>query len=69
MIISNAFGYFVLISFAIRGEDSCKWMKSTDDIAVDPSTCKMERSMETNSIFHCLDECDQKPEVRPSSLF
>ena len=64
MIISNFLGYFLLISFAIRGAESCKWMKSTEDIAVDPSTCNMETFSETHMIFHCLDECSNNSKVR-----
>ena len=54
--------HFVLTFITIRGE-SCNWFRGSENIAMDPATCRMETSATPHGINSCLGDCDKNSEV------
>ena len=63
MIRFQIFVYLALTFITIRGE-ICNWFESTENIAVDPSTCRMETSVTPDWIHRCAEKCGKNLEVR-----
>ena len=68
MIMSDIVIIFVLTFMVVRGE-SCRQFRSTENIAIDPNTCRMEISLTEDWIHRCVKECDKNSQVRCVKIF
>ena len=62
MITFDIIVRFVLTFITIRGE-SCKRFRSSENITIDPNTCRIETSMTEYWTNRCVEECDKNLQV------